>query len=419
MREESRKLFREKALERLSSSERLDNTLSLSSPKEWLALLTLGAMATSVLVWAILGEVSTFVPARGILLGRGGAIVDAVSGGVGSLRVIHPAVGEEVEEGAVIAEIVNTEVVELHRTAIALVEERTRALASFRAAGEAEAVARRQNLVRQRRRLGDMEESARASLQAAGGILESYRGLFAEGLIAETDLGQSQRTFDSAQRELFGILRARDDLEFAELQSVNSYEAGLAERETNLIAAQRTVSELAARLDTRKILAPMTGRVVETKASIGAVLQAGAPVLSIRPATTALEALVYVPSADGKRVRPSMEVLVSPSSARKEEYGAIRGRVAEVSVFPASLEGMVATLQSRDLAEAFASEGPPYVSRVALDSDPLTASGLAWTSAKGGSRVVSSGTLVNVEIKVESQAPITLIAPALRELLGR
>ena len=419
MKEDRRRLFREKALDRLSTSERLDNALSLSSPKEWLALAMLGAIAASVLGWAILGAVSTFVPAPGILIGRGGPMVDAVSTGIGTLTGIHPAVGEEVEEGAVVAEVLNTEVVELHRTAVAVVGERTRALEAFRAAAEVEAAARLQNLVRQRRRFDDMEESARASVQAAGEILEIRRGLFSEGLIPETELGQSQRTFDTVQRELFGILRGRDDLEFAQLQSVNAYEAGLAERETNLIAAQRTVSELAARLDTRQILAPVAGRVVEIKAAVGAVLQAGAAVLSIRPATETLEALVYVSPAEGKRIRPGMEVLVSPSSARREEFGAIRGRIAEISSFPASLEGMVAALQSRDLVEAFTREGPPYASRVALDPDPLTASGFAWTSARGASQAVSSGTLVNVEIRVESRAPITLVAPALRGLFGR
>ena len=91
--------------------------------------------------------------------------------------------------------------------------------------------------------------------------------------------------------------------------------------------------------------------------------------------------------------------------------------MASIVAFPASLQGMVAVLQSPDLAEAFSSDGPPYASRVSLDGDPLTASGLAWTSSRGAGRTVSSGTLVDVEIKVESRPPITLVAPALRQML--
>ena len=193
-------------------------------------------------------------------------------------------------------------------------------------------------------------------------------------------------------------------------------------RETSLdrliSAAKSAVSELEARLATYEILAPVTGRVAEIKAPAGAVLSTGAPVLSIRPATETLEALIYASPADGKRIAPGMEVLVSPSSARKEEYGSIQGRIGELAAFPASRQGMVAVLQSPELAEAFSVDGPPYAGRVSLDADPLTASGLAWTSSRGAGRTVSSGTLVDVEIKVESRPPITLVAPSLRQMLN-
>lgn len=411
------RLFREAALDRLSTSERLDRTLALSSPKGWLALVMLGGMTTSVVGWSVLGEVSVFVRAPGILIGRGGVIVDAVATGSGALIGVLPAVGDRVEEGSTVAVLLDSEAEELHRTAVALVDENVRALEALRVATEAENAVRAENVARQRRRYETMEQSARDSVEVAREFVEANRVFLAEGLIARVDLEQSQRAFDGAQRELFSILRERDDLEYAEVQRLNEQAAEIAEQEASLLAAKRAVSELEARLATHEILAPVTGRVAEIKAAVGAVLSAGVPVLSIRPATETLEALIYVPPADGKRIVPGMEVLVSPSSARKEEYGSIRGRIAEVAAFPASLQGMVAVLQSPDLAEAFSSDGPPYASRVSLDGDPLTASGLAWTSSRGASRTVSSGTLVDVEIKIESRPPITLVAPALRQML--
>ncbi len=419
MKADGPRLFREAALDRLSTSERLDRTLAVSSPKGWLALVMLAGMTTSVFGWSVLGEVSVFVRAPGILLGRGGVIVDAVSTGNGALTGVLPAVGDRVEEGSTVAVIIDSEAEELHRTAVAVVDENVRALEALRAATEAENAVRAENVARQRRRYETMEQSARDSVEVAREFLEANRMFLAEGLIARVDLEQSQRAFDGAQRELFSILRERDDLEYAEVQHLNAQAAEIAEQEAGLLAAKRAVRELEARLATHEILAPITGRVAEIKAAVGAVLSAGAPVVSIRPATETLEALIYVPPADGKRIVPGMEVLVSPSSARKEEYGSIRGRIAEIAAFPASLQGMVAVLQSPDLAEAFSSDGPPYASRVSLDADPLTASGLAWTSSRGAIRTVSSGTLVDVEIKVESRPPITLVAPALRRMLDR
>lgn len=411
-------LFREAALHRLSTSERLDRTLAVSSPKAWLALVMLVGMTVSVLGWSVLGEVSVFVGAPGILHGRGGVIVDAVSAGSGSLTGVLPAVGAPVEEGSVVAVIVDLEAREAYRTAVALVDENSRALEALKAAKEAENEVWAENASRQRRRYETMEQSARDAVDLAREFLEANERFLDEGLIARIDLGQSQRAFDQAQRELFSVLREREELGFVEAERLNRQAAEIADREAGLLVAKRTVTELEARLATHEILAPVTGRVVEIKASVGAVVGAGTPVLSIRPATETLEALIYVPPADGKRIVAGMEVLVSPASVRKEEYGAIRGSITEVAAFPASLPGMVAALQSQELAQTFSLDGPPYASRVSLKSDPLTASGLAWTSSRAALLTVSSGTLVEVQIEIDSQPPIFLVAPALRRMLG-
>ena len=405
--------FRERALARLSTSERLDRTLTVSAPKEWLALVFLGAMTAAIVSWAVLGEVSVFVQAPGILLGRGGVIVDAVSTGDGALTSVLPRVGDRVESGALIAVIVDLEVVELHSTAVALVEENARALEALRAARDAEDAVRGANVARQRRRYEAMEESARQALAIAREFVDANRRFVAEGLVTRIDLERSQGTYDAAQRDLFAILRELDDLEYDEMRRRNEQKAEIADKEASLQAATRAVSELEARLATHEILAPVSGRVAEIKAGVGAVLGAGAPVLSIQPASETLEALIYVPPADGKRITAGMDVLVSPLGTRREEHGSIRGRIAEIAAFPASIGGMVAALQSTELADAFSADGPPYAGRVALDADPMTASGLEWTSPQGAELTVSSGTLVDVEIKIESRAPITLVAPEL------
>lgn len=418
MNAERKGLFREAALDRLSTSDRLDRTLAVSSPKGWLALAVLCAITACVLGWSVLAEISTYVPARGILIGGGGGIVDAVSTGNGALSRVVPAVGDRVERGDVVAVVVNAEAVEQHRTAVARMEEEARSLDALRAAREAEEALHRDNIARQRRRYESLEASARASVETANRFLEMQERLFADGVVASIDLGQSQRFLDSAQRELYSILRERDDLELDEVQRLNERMAEVAEKEASLRAAEREVRELDARLATHEVLAPVPGRVAEIKVSIGAVLSAGSTVLSIRPATETLEALIYVPPVDGKRILPGMEALVSPSSARREEYGSIRGRVAEIAAFPASPEGMIAVLQSQDLARQFSSAGPPYAGRVTLEPDPTAASAFAWTSSRGADLTVSSGTLVEVEIEVERQRPIALVAPALQRVLG-
>ena len=94
------------------------------------------------------------------------------------------------------------------------------------------------------------------------------------------------------------------------------------------------------------------------------------------------------------------------------------GAVESLSEFPASLSGIVASLQNEDLAAALLGSGPPYPGRVALTPDPSTASGFRWTSSRGATVDVTPGTLAQVEIRTGSQPPAALILPWFQRVLG-
>ena len=55
----SKRLFRESALERLSSPEQLDQQLQVTSPRGWIALLALWSVLAAIMVWSIVGSVPT------------------------------------------------------------------------------------------------------------------------------------------------------------------------------------------------------------------------------------------------------------------------------------------------------------------------------------------------------------------------
>ena len=412
-------LFRRAALDRLSTPEQLDRTLHITTSKGWIALVALLTMAAAIMVWSVKGEVSTFVKADGILLSRGGTVVDAVSSGMGTLTRVVPAVGDVVRKGAVIAEVTNQETMELYRSARALVDERTQALEDFKAAGAAEDALIEQNTARQRERLDRLERISRQLVAAAQERLQNHRRLFEERIVTRVALDRSQQALNLAQRELFATLRDRDNLESRELQRRNERNRRIAQLQSLLHAAQRQAKEVEARVDTQRILAPVSGWMTEIKASVGAVLAPSQPVVSIRTGEEALGVLVYIPPADGKRVEAGMEALVTPATVRREEYGSLKGRVESVSSFPVSTEGMIAVLQNAGLVETFSENGPPYSGRIVLKPDPSTASGFAWTSPKAAGQTLSSGTLAGVEVKVESQAPITLVVPLLKKKFGQ
>ncbi|WP_419164929.1 NHLP bacteriocin system secretion protein [Candidatus Palauibacter sp.] len=404
--------------ERLGTPEHLDRVLYVTTPRAWLALGALVAILTAAVVWSIVGQLSTYVRAEGIILSRSGMVLDVVSSRGGRLNRIGVATGDRVEVEDVVAETFDPEVMERYTGALAAADERLRALRDREAEAAAENVLFEQNVADQRERLGALQEAAEEMVARARERLRNFRELAERGIVTQTAVENSAQSLDAAQSSLFEVMRRRDQLEADELRRRSQINESITSAQVQHMEAQRQVNELAAVIETWKIRSTVSGRVTEIKTQVGATLGAGQAVLSVESGETGLDVLMYVSPADGKRVEAGMAVLVSPSTVRREEYGAMTGTVESLSEFPASLEGIVAVLQNQDLAASFSSNGPPYPGRVVLDPDGSTASGFAWTSSRGVAVDITPGTLASVEIRVESQPPIALAMPWLRELLS-
>lgn len=409
---------RQDIAESLGTPEHLDRVLHVTTPRAWIALWALVTMLVAVVVWSIVGQISTYVEAEGIILSRSGMVLDVVSTRAGRLDRITAAVGDDVEAGDIVAEIFDVEAMERYTGALAAAGERRQALLTRQAEAEAENTLFEQNANEQRERLDALTRIAEEQVERAREGLARAQALADQLIVAQTAVETSAQTLDNAQTGLFEVLRRRDQLEAEELRRRTQVSAAIVEAEVQYLEAQRQVNELAAVIDTWKIRATVSGQVTEIKAQVGANLTAGQPVLSIETGQQGLDVLIYVSPLDGKRVQAGMPVLVSPNTARREEFGAMRGSVESLSEFPASLNGMIAVLQNENLASSFSSDGPPYPGRVALTPDPSTASGFVWTSSRGAELDVTPGTLASVEIRVASQPPIVLALPWLSELLA-
>jgi hypothetical protein len=75
-------VFRKVSLDRLASPEQLDQVMQVTDPKGWIALLALGGVLVTAIVWGILGSIPEKVAGLGILVKSGGVLdVIAAAGG--------------------------------------------------------------------------------------------------------------------------------------------------------------------------------------------------------------------------------------------------------------------------------------------------------------------------------------------------
>jgi hypothetical protein len=101
---QSKSIFRQVALERLSSPEQLDQIVQVTSPKSWLALLAIGTLLVTAVIWSAIGRIPVQVSGSAILLNSGG-VKNVVSVATGQITSFNLEQGQLVEAGELIAEI--------------------------------------------------------------------------------------------------------------------------------------------------------------------------------------------------------------------------------------------------------------------------------------------------------------------------
>lgn len=155
----------------------------------------------------------------------------------------------------------------------------------------------------------------------------------------------------------------------------------------------------AARVD---ILSPFAGRVADIEAKVGAFIQPGQPLLRVTSEPSALEAYLYLPLDQGKKVRPGMTVRLAPSTVNVDEFGYLQGEVTHVADYNSTHSELLELLGSEELADVMttgsAYQSAPLQVRVRLVEDLKTPSGYRWSSKEGPNFKIRESTLSLIHI---------------------
>ncbi len=416
-----RSVYRKVSLDRLASPEQLDQLMHVTDGKGWLALAALGGLLAVGLAWGVLGVLPETVSGMGILV-RSGGVAQVAPTATGRVADVAVAVGDNVYEGQVVARLeqpeLATQLQQAKALLIAITEQdqmtRSRSGETVRLQGT--------YLERQRVAVRDRIEAAERSVAAIGEKLAAEEQLVAKGLLTRSTLLGTRQAFDQMRETIAASRSELAALDARAADTRSGTQGELQASETRLAEQTARVAELDRQYQAAsRVTAPYSGRVLEVMAERGTIVALGEPILTIDlegRSVKDLEAVVYVPSMHGKRIRPGMLIYVAPTTVKREEHGLMVGRVTSVSDFPATVRGMQRVLKNDKLVQTLAGQDAPYEVRADLLVDPATPSHYKWTSADGPPLQIASGTLATGNVAVASRRPLELVFPWIKRLVG-
>ncbi|HEX2204021.1 MAG TPA: NHLP bacteriocin system secretion protein [Longimicrobium sp.] len=416
-------VFRKVSLDRLASPEQLDQMMQATTPRGWIALSALGLLLLTVVGWGFAGAVPEKLGGEGILIKTGG-VFEVVPLEGGRVTDVAVRVGEVVNEGQVVARVAQPEKAAALREARAKLEDLRLERRRIQGAGGSELGLQAEYLAQQRANLEATIRAAQENQRFLTQKIEAQEQLARDGLITRQTLAATRQELQTAQeavRAAQGQLKQLTVDQLAARQRVSSEVQASGFR---VEEAEREVRRLEEDLERASaVVSPYTGRVLEVMTEQGHVVTRGEPVLRVDPVGRAvkdLEAVVYVPSDAGKKIRPGMLIHIAPSTVREEEFGYMLGTVTYVSDFPASPDGMARVLKNERLVSALAGDGQaPYEVHADLVPDPRTVSRYRWSSPAGPPMEIRSGTLARAQVTVNRVRPVELVLPLVRRLSGK
>ncbi len=411
------------AAERLSTPDQLDQVIQVVRIPHWLALSALILVLAAAVSASVLIPMPITVRGEGILINVGG-ILTVTSDTEGRLVELLVRPGVQVRKGQVVARIDQPRLRQAlgdREAELAEARQRRQKIERFH---QRRSASQSQTLANQRRALEQRYGSATSHLLVLEEQLRVETDLAAQGILSRRQLSETRLEINEAKDELLEIESEIQRFQEILASSELAQERELLETQLAISDLERQVAALAAEARrSSEVLSPYRGRVVELTVNPGEIVDRHGPLFSLLPTADGsaeladeLIAVLYVPPAEGKKVRPAMEVRLAPSSIKREEYGFMLGDVTAVAEVPSTLAGMMRVLKNRELVEDLSHDHAPFEVRVKLRRDAATRSGYRWSSSAGPDVAINVGTLCVGDVITSRERPITILLPVVGRL---
>jgi len=410
--------FRKAALEKLSTPEKLDQLIKVTSPKGWIALLTIAIALSTAIAWSFFGSVKTKLNVVGVLLG--GEIHEVVATSQGQLTSLNVNIGDKINEGDIIASIEQPELFQQIEEVKASLKEREFDLKQLLSYGNQDTRLQGQLVQQQRSSIDLQTQTANKNLEFLSNQLATEKDLLRQGLITNSQVVNTQQQIEGAKNSIESLKSQmvqtssqKLNIGFDLQQKININNQRIAENE-------RRLKHLQERYDIQtNIRSSYGGEVLEVLTDAGVIVGQGTPLFKLKNqnqiAGDKLRGVLYIPSQDGKKIKEGMEALVVPSTVQPQEYGFMKGKITYVSDFPITQKGMMMTVKNDQLVQGLLSRGALFEVYVEFEKDEEAFSGFKWTSAQGPHIAINEGTSCMGKITVKSEPPATMVVPALKK----
>lgn len=413
-------IFRQAALKQLYSPDQLDQLIQIVPQRAWLVMAAFLLLLLVFIGWLIWGSIPTRAQGSGILLAGGGDVYQAVApDGPSRVDQILVSIGAKVKKGQGLAVLSRPDLTtEITVTQVA-VADLNRKYQNLSTLAVQETSLRLKEIAKQRQAISEVLANNEKKRKNAAGLLAARQQGLKEGVETRQNVDLSLQSYFGIKSDIDNTKDQLAQLEIAQNNFIDEWRERLrelalkiADEKTKLanLEARRTLSTL--------VVSPVDGQVITVQAAVGSVIKTGDPIINVASQGQGLDALLFLPPQMGKRVKPGMEALISPSVVEKAEFGSIYARVIEVAAFPATSAAMEAILQNPQLVKKFSEQEVPLEIRVHLQTDPTTYSRLKWTSSQGPRQKITPGTLATGFITIRTQAPGTLIIPLFKTISG-
>lgn len=358
-------------------------TLQIAQPKRWYILLCVLILLAALIIWSFVGRIPIEVAGKGVELNPEGVFsIEAKAPGI--VTDIYVERGDVIDKSNLIMTIYNSKlssIISHIRTTRYKIQQLLKELVILKES------------------LNDKEE------------------LYKKGLIAKIIYTDAlSRVMDkeiAIDEERANLTTLLSDLE----KNSSCGKEEIEGREQELIDAEKEFDFLKIEKCMSSVYSPYKGTVLEVLVNPGTNIELKNPLVwmeHLSEESNLKDILFYavIPVHAGGRIRPGMTVRIEPSTVNPQEYGAILGKVKEVSPFAISENELIKTLRNKQLVDYLVGKAPAVI---AVTVEPVlsdkTPSGYEWTSSEGPPFKIPTGTVVTVKIIVEEQPPISYLIP--------